>query len=216
MNGATLTIMALILSTVLIRHKRTMHTLRGLPPITAATTSTGILAPMTVATRLGPVLPASQQQKTVCKPPNWPPTNCWTPSVTCVSGLPGSTAVQALTLHHGVADLASNESAIRAAIDGLSPSNWTPLAEALHDIGRYFTGFAGTTNPGNQESACTVNGQYDGLLTLHPKGAALPKDDDTVFHDVPLLSSGVSGASPICHWCQKNFVVLLTDGKTLL
>ncbi len=117
------------------------------------------------------------------------------------------------TLHHGVADLASNELAIRAAIDGLSPSSWTPLAEALHDIGRYFTGFAGTTNPGNQESACTVNGQYEGLLTLHPEGAALSKDDDTVFHDVPLLASGVSGASPICHWCQKNFVVLLTDGK---
>ncbi len=128
-------------------------------------------------------------------------------------GVAGFNGGAGATLHHGVADLASNESAIRAAIDGLSPSNWTPLAEALHDIGRYFTGFAGATNPGNQESACTVNGQYDGLLTLHPEGAALPEDDDTVFHDVPLLASGVSGASPICHWCQKNFVVLLTDGK---
>ncbi|MDP6950052.1 MAG: VWA domain-containing protein, partial [Arenicellales bacterium] len=116
-------------------------------------------------------------------------------------------------IHHGVADLATHETAIRAAIDDLTASNWTPLAEALHDIGRYFTGFAGTINPGNQESACSVNGQYDGSLTLHPGGSASTKDDDTVFHDTPALSAGVSGHSPICYWCQKNFVVLLTDGE---
>jgi type IV pilus assembly protein PilY1 len=116
-------------------------------------------------------------------------------------------------IHHGVADLATHETTIRAAIDDLTASNWTPLAEALHDIGRYFTGFAGTINPGNQESACTVNGQYDGTLTLHPGGSVITKDDDTVFHDTPALSTGVSGHSPICYWCQKNFVVLLTDGE---
>ena len=116
-------------------------------------------------------------------------------------------------IHHGVADLATHETTIRAAIDDLTASNWTPLAEALHDIGRYFTGFAGTINPGNQESACTVNGQYDGTLTLHPGGSVITKDDDTIFHDTPALSAGVSGHSPICYWCQKNFVVLLTDGE---
>ena len=116
-------------------------------------------------------------------------------------------------IHHGVADLATHETTIRAAIDDLTASNWTPLAEALHDIGRYFTGFAGTINPGNQESACSVNGQYDGSLTLHPGGPAITKDDDTIFHDTPALSAGVSGHSPICYWCQKNFVVLLTDGE---
>ena len=116
-------------------------------------------------------------------------------------------------IHHGVADLATHETTIRAAIDDLTASNWTPLAEALHDIGRYFTGFAGTINPGNQESACSVNGQYDGSLTLHPGGPASTKDDDTIFHDTPALSAGVSGHSPICYWCQKNFVVLLTDGE---
>ena len=115
--------------------------------------------------------------------------------------------------HHQVADLAANEATIKSAVNGLTPSNWTPLAEALHDIGRYFMGFSGATNPGNQESACTVNGQYDGPLTLHPDGTAQTKDDDTVFHHTPALASGVSGASPICYWCQKNFVVLLTDGK---
>ena len=115
--------------------------------------------------------------------------------------------------HHQVADLAANETTIKNAVNGLTASNWTPLAEALHDIGRYFMGFSGATNPGNQESACTVNGQYDGPLTLHPDGTAQTKDDDTVFHHIPALASGVSGASPICYWCQKNFVVLLTDGK---
>ena len=128
-------------------------------------------------------------------------------------GVAGFNGGAGARIHHGVADLATHESAIRAAIDGLSPSSVTPLAEALHDVGRYFTGFAGAINPGNQESACSVNGQYDGTLTLHPGGSALVKDDDTVFHDTPALSSGVSGHSPICYWCQKNFVVLLTDGE---
>ena len=116
-------------------------------------------------------------------------------------------------IHHEVADLETNESAIKAAVNGLTASNWTPLAEALHDIGRYFSGFGGSINPGNQESAsCSANGQYDGALTLHPDSTPVSKDDDTVFHHTPALASGVSSDSPICHWCQKNFVVVLTDG----
>ena len=80
-------------------------------------------------------------------------------------GVAGFNGGAGATLHHGVADLAGNESAIRAAIDGLSPSNGIPLPEALHAISRYFTGCAGTTVPDNQESAFTVTGHYHRLLT---------------------------------------------------
>ena len=127
-------------------------------------------------------------------------------------GIAGFTKESGARLHHAVADLASNKATIKAAIDGLKPNHWTPLAEALHDIGRYFTGFSGATNPGNQESACTVNGQYDGSLTLHPDGTAQIKDDDVVFDHLPENPGGVSEQSPICYSCQKNFVILLTDG----
>jgi type IV pilus assembly protein PilY1 len=38
-------------------------------------------------------------------------------------------------------------------------------------------------------------------------------DDDTVFDHSPNYGSGVSTASPIQYFCQKNFAVLLTDGR---
>ncbi|MED5406987.1 MAG: PilC/PilY family type IV pilus protein [Pseudomonadota bacterium] len=127
---------------------------------------------------------------------------------------PSNSGKNGAELLHQVADLASHETAIKAAINGLSATGYTPLAEALHDIGRYFSGFGGTLNPGNQEStSCSANGQYDGSLTLHPDSSPVSIDDDTVFHHSPALASGVSSQSPICHWCQKNFVIVLTDGE---
>jgi hypothetical protein len=49
---------------------------------------------------------------------------------------------------------------------------------------------------------------------LHPD-AATPTliDDDTVFDHSPNYASGVSTASPIQYFCQKNLAVLLTDGR---
>ena len=127
---------------------------------------------------------------------------------------PSNSGKNGAELLHQVADLASHEAAIKAAINGLSATGYTPLAEAMHDIGRYFSGFGGTVNPGNQEStSCSANGQYDGSLTLHPDSSPVSIDDDTVFHHSPALASGVSSQSPICHWCQKNFVIVLTDGN---
>ncbi len=113
-----------------------------------------------------------------------------------------------------VEPISSNRSTLVSSIAGVSPNGYTPLAEALHEIGRYFVGHAGTTNPGNQSSdSCTVNGQYDGNLTLYPgTGDATTKDDDTVFHNAPSYSDSSAG-SPICYFCQKNFAVLLTDGR---
>ncbi len=119
----------------------------------------------------------------------------------------------------GVADLgvSTHLATVSSAVTALTPSGSTPLAEALLDIGRYFVGTAGSSQPGNQtDAACVVNGQYDGALTLHPKdeSPATNQSISTVFGTrTPALATGVSGASPICFECQKNFAILLTDGR---
>ena len=118
------------------------------------------------------------------------------------------------TINYGIADLDDNRDAIYAAINALSAGGVTPVAEALHEVGRYFVGFSGPTAPGNQDAdSCVANGQYTGNLTLHPgKDLETEKPVNTVLHNTPYLNSGVSGASPICSWCQNNFVIVLTDG----
>ena len=64
----------------------------------------------------------------------------------------------------------ANRSDLTSAIDGLSASTWTPLAETLYEAGLYF------------------------------KGAS------------SYFNSGTSYTSPIQYYCQKNYVILVTDG----
>ena len=111
------------------------------------------------------------------------------------------------TINVGIDDVSSNRPDMLTAIDGLRPDGATPLAESLHDIGRYFVGEDGTPNAGGP------NGQYDGNLVLHPdKASQIILDDDTVFNRSPNYA-GVSSESPIQAFCQQNFAVLLTDGR---
>lgn len=108
------------------------------------------------------------------------------------------------------ADTEVAKTALKTVIGALTPTGSTPLAEALHEIGRYFVGTTGGVNPGHQSSpSCTVNGQYDGSIVLHPGTTHNLIDEGTLFNRSP-------GAyqSPICHSCQKNFVILLTDGRS--
>ncbi|MFT5720272.1 MAG: type IV pilus assembly protein PilY1 [Motiliproteus sp.] len=108
------------------------------------------------------------------------------------------------------ADTAAAKTALKTAIAALTPTGSTPLAEALHEVGRYFIGTTGAINSGHQPNpSCVANGQYDGSLTLHPTEASVMSlDDDSLFNRSP-----GDFESPVCHFCQKNFVILLTDGR---
>lgn len=69
-----------------------------------------------------------------------------------------------------LANCGSTAAAINTQIGTLTSSTWTPLAEALYEVTRYFRG---------------MSSQYN---------------------------SGVSYTSPIQYRCQKNFVIVITDG----
>lgn len=108
--------------------------------------------------------------------------------------------------------------AVLDEIDTFSQGGSTPMAEALHQIGRYFLGNTGTTDPGNLAvgSTAEVNGQTSGTgtnqLTLHTELATPPTyDRSTVF---PTNYSSPTGdlESPIQYWCQNNFVIFMSDG----
>lgn len=104
---------------------------------------------------------------------------------------------QGAHIAEGVSDIsAAKKTALKTKIDALTASGMTPLAESLQDIGRYF-----------------VEG-FNNTLTLHP-GQTNPttKSAYTVFDHTPTYATGVTAASPIENFCQKNFVVILTDGR---
>ncbi len=117
------------------------------------------------------------------------------------AGLVSYNSSDGAEINEGLAALDSaKKTAMTSAIDALTPSGMTPLAESLHDIGRYLVG---ESSP-----------QYEGNLVLHPGQAnETTVDDDTVFDHSPAYASGVSDASPIQYFCQQNFAILLTDGR---
>lgn len=96
---------------------------------------------------------------------------------------------------------AAKKTAMTTAIDGLSASGNTPIAETLADIGFYFS--RGATN-----------------LTLHPGTAAASTASRA---DVFASNTGIggynrhaswgNGDNPIQYSCQKSFAVLMTDGR---
>lgn len=97
-----------------------------------------------------------------------------------------------------VGDLDSGKkTAIKNKIEALAPFGNTPLAEALSDVGRYFT------------TGCT------GSLTLHPgKPESLTATVAQIFNGHSIRDdSGQTITAPIQESCQKSFVVYLTDGR---
>ncbi len=117
-------------------------------------------------------------------------------------------------LDQPIVDLDANRALIYKAVRDLYPRGGTPLVGTLQHMGRYFVGLGGTVNPGNSASTnCTANGQYRGALTLHPDDAPRGYPLSEVFPSGPNKGWTRSTAqSPVCHWCQKNFLILLTDG----
>ncbi len=117
-------------------------------------------------------------------------------------------------LDQPVVDLDSNREQIYRAIRNLSPGGGTPLVSTLQHMGRYLVGLGGPINPGNSSAtSCAVNGQYRGALTLRPDTTRDTYSVDQVFPSPPMKGwRSARDESPICFWCQKNFLILLTDG----
>ncbi len=90
---------------------------------------------------------------------------------------------------------------LKAEISAITPDGWTPLAEALEGIGRYF-----------------IEGWHTNNLTLHPGEAnEETQTGETIFAnelEYGSLSKPTS-ANPVMDndkFCEKNFVIGLTDG----
>lgn len=110
-----------------------------------------------------------------------------------------------------IADLTTaNKVLVKAEIDTFVHSGVTPMAEALHQVGKYFLGDGGTTN-----ATAPHNGQYSGNLTLHPNATTpeIQAHTDVFPTDYRNPSNSLGGLeSPIEYWCQNNFVVFMSDG----
>ncbi len=87
-----------------------------------------------------------------------------------------------------------------AQIATLTPTGFTPLAEVLADIGRYFS------DGGNA---------YTGNLTLHPgQSNEASATLDTIYSSRSIVN-GTDHATlnvAVENYCQKNFTILVTDG----
>lgn len=97
-------------------------------------------------------------------------------------------------------ELSGNKTALTTKVNTISPgSGGTPLAEALQELGRYFTlGY-----PSSSE------------LTIHPdttsKASVKVKD---IFTESPAYSSVSAPSEVTTDWCQQNFIVAMTDGQS--
>jgi len=93
----------------------------------------------------------------------------------------------------------TKKTAVKAKIDALSADTYTPLAETLADIGRYFTtGYPSTSN-----------------LKLHPGQAnEVSATVSNIFNNHSIANNtGATIVAPIQYSCQKSFAVLVTDGR---
>ena len=92
---------------------------------------------------------------------------------------------------HPLEDIAAARTAVLDAVDGLTAEGWTPLSETLYEAGQYYAG-RNVDYGDRQGPSFSVAGARD------PAGGGTAYD------------------SPIRLGCQKNFIVLLTDGAPLL
>jgi type IV pilus assembly protein PilY1 len=117
-------------------------------------------------------------------------------------GLASYNGSNGATINQVMNGITSNISSMKTSIDALSPSGSTPLAESLRDIMEYFS------------VGSSAN------LTLHP-GLSISAGD--LFNQSSVTKSVLfarndytftpPATAPIQYFCQKNFAVLLTDGR---
>ena len=88
---------------------------------------------------------------------------------------------------HAMEDIATAREPMKTAIDALPASGWTPLSETLYEAGQYYVGSDvdyGNVGPVESVAASRLGGD--------PNGSAY--------------------VAPVNFSCQKNYIVLLTDG----
>ncbi len=91
----------------------------------------------------------------------------------------------------------NNKNDLITALNGIKTVGGSPIAEAMRDVGRYFV-----ENNNN-------------TLTLHP--GQIDEDQKpafNIFNNQPNYNSGITKVSPIQYYCQGNFLLLLTDGRS--
>lgn len=122
----------------------------------------------------------------------------------------GGSGAQILNLCNDI-DAGTQRTDVKAQINAITASGTTPLATALHQIGRYFVGHSGTSTDADLDKfGATEFKQYNGNLTIKTTAYM----HNTVFNTTPAYRTGLTptGESPIAYSCQSNFAVLLTDG----
>ncbi len=92
-------------------------------------------------------------------------------------------------------------------VDELNANGWTPLGESFEDVGRYFiTGYE------TQELTFEKENDEDVVITEKKQGK-------NIFQSEPqwgnVSKPGTGTNSAIQYYCQKNFMVALTDGVPL-
>ncbi|RKZ11460.1 hypothetical protein DRQ50_13570, partial [bacterium] len=89
---------------------------------------------------------------------------------------------------HEIAPIDTARASIKTAIDSMNHAGWTPLSETLYEAGQYYAGRA--VDYGNVDSS--------------QLSVANSRDPNNI--------TSANYASPIEFTCQKNFIVMLTDG----
>lgn len=85
---------------------------------------------------------------------------------------------------YAMEDVSTARAGIQAAINALTPTKWTPLSETMYEAALYYMGRSAVHGATNPKSVST----------------ALRSQDPPTYD------------SPIDYPCQKNYIVLLTDG----
>lgn len=91
------------------------------------------------------------------------------------------------TVRQAITDITTSRADMQAAVSSLTASTWTPLSETLYEATNYFMGRA------------VDYGNMGPVLSVAPAR-------------VGNLISGANYQSPTNYACQKNYIVLLTDG----
>ncbi|MAF83784.1 MAG: PilC/PilY family type IV pilus protein [Gammaproteobacteria bacterium] len=90
---------------------------------------------------------------------------------------------------HELAPIDTARASIKAAVDTLNDSGWTPLSETLYEAGQYYAGRAVDYGDVDSNQLSVANSRIDA-------------DIDSADYDTPINFS-----------CQKNYIVMLTDGE---
>lgn len=110
----------------------------------------------------------------------------------------GDAAAEGGQIIHAIEPVELGRAAMQAKINGLAPSGWTPLAESMYEAALYYRGERvdyGRNSRGNNRE----------LLPSVAESRTGPGDDGGDFYLSPVPANALS--------CQKNFIVLLTDGE---